>query len=96
MDRPDFNRQLADAAGDMSTEPTTMGTLERAVRMGTEMNDRCDAAGSSIVQGEVIETPVRPVSPLRPRSGSDPARDVLVRSLARTPRPWTRRRAHPA
>lgn len=83
MDRSEFNRQLADAAREMSSESTTQGTLERAVRMATEMVARCDAAGISLVHGETIETPVatsedlRKVDELQYRIKEGPCFDAL-------------------
>lgn len=49
----------------MAAEPTTQGTLDRAVRMATDMMAHCDAAGISIVHREAIDTPAASTEALR-------------------------------
>jgi transcriptional regulator with GAF, ATPase, and Fis domain len=56
VERAEFHRLLSEAAREMSSESTTQGTLERAVRMVTDLLPHCDAAGVSIVHGQSIET----------------------------------------
>ena len=56
MDQHQFDRQLASAARDLAEESGTQSTLERAVKVATELIDSCDLAGISIVTKDGIET----------------------------------------
>ncbi|HWJ82961.1 MAG TPA: GAF and ANTAR domain-containing protein [Nocardioides sp.] len=56
MDRYEFNRQLAAAARAMAEEDGTQHTLERAVRMATDLIGPCDLAGISLVRPDGIHT----------------------------------------
>jgi GAF domain-containing protein len=65
VDRFEFDRQLGEAVREMSAEPTTQGTLERAVLMATDMMANCDAAGLSIIHPDRIDTPAASSEDLR-------------------------------
>jgi GAF domain-containing protein len=65
MDLYEFNRQLAEAARAMAEEADTQHTLDRAVQMATDMIERCDMAGISLVHGDRIETPAATDEALR-------------------------------
>lgn len=56
MDRYEFNRQLAAAARAMAEEDGTQHTLDRAVRMATDLIDPCDLADIWLVRPRGIET----------------------------------------
>jgi transcriptional regulator with GAF, ATPase, and Fis domain len=64
-ERYDFNRQLADAAREMSSETGTQLTLDRAVQMATDLIGSCDLAGISIAGPDQIETPAASDETLR-------------------------------
>ena len=52
----EFNRELAAAVRAMQDEPDTKSTLDRAVITGTEIIERCDLAGISVVHAAGIDT----------------------------------------
>jgi GAF domain-containing protein len=107
-DRYDFNRQLADAAREMSSESGTQLTLDRAVQMATDMIESCDLAGISVAGPDHIETPaasdetLRTIDERQYEIGEGPCLDALrqeevltVGNLAEDPR-WPRWGPHVA
>src|SRR3954447_23855222 len=99
MDLYEFNRQLAEAARAMAEEADTQSTLDRAVRMATDMIERCDVAGISLVHADGIDTPaatdaaLRGADELQYELGEGPCLDalrqnevVIVANLAEDPR----------
>jgi transcriptional regulator with GAF, ATPase, and Fis domain len=61
----EFNRLLARAAREMSQEHGTTATLERAVRMATDLIQHSDYAGISLVHSDGIDTPAASGEELR-------------------------------
>jgi GAF domain-containing protein len=64
-ERYEFNRGLAEAVRAMSEEDGTQNTLDRAVLMATDMLERCDYAGISVVRPSGVETPAATDEALR-------------------------------